>query len=61
MIRAGLKSGVRLIAFEKPVALNTREGFAARKLLSESGIKAVVSHQHPYGEHYREVKRRLDG
>jgi predicted dehydrogenase len=28
MIRAGIKSGARLIAFEKPVALNTREGFA---------------------------------
>jgi predicted dehydrogenase len=47
MIRAGLKSGAQLIAFEKPVALNTREGVAARKPLSESGIKAV--------------ERRLDG
>jgi predicted dehydrogenase len=26
MIRAGIKSGARLIAFEKPAALNTREG-----------------------------------
>jgi predicted dehydrogenase len=56
MVRAGIKSGARLIAFEKPVALNTCEGFQVRKLLAESGVKAVVSHQHRYGEHYRKVK-----
>ena len=60
MIRAGIKSGARLIAFEKPVALNTREGFAVRKLLAENGVKAVVSHQHRYGEHYRKVKEIID-
>jgi predicted dehydrogenase len=42
------------------VALNTREGFAVRKLLAESGVKAVVSHQHRYGEHYRKVKEIID-
>jgi len=56
MIRAGIQGGARLIAFEKPVALNTKEGFAVRKLIEESGVKAVVSHQHRYGEHYRKVK-----
>jgi predicted dehydrogenase len=56
MIRAGIEGGARLIAFEKPVALNTREGIAVKKLLDESGVKAVVSHQHRYGEHYRKVK-----
>lgn len=60
MIRAGIKSGARLIAFEKPLALNTREGFAVRKLLAESGVKAVISHQHRYGEHYRKVKEIID-
>ena len=60
MIRAGIKSSARLIAFEKPVALNTREGFAVRKLLAESGVKAVVSHQHRDGEHYRKVKEIID-
>ncbi len=57
MIRTGIKSGSRLIAFEKPVALNTCEGFQVKKLLDESGAKAVVSHQHRYGEHYRKVKQ----
>jgi len=56
MIRVGIESGARLIAFEKPVALDSREGMAVRTLLTESGVKAVVSHQHRYGEHYRKVK-----
>jgi len=60
MIRAGIQSGARLIAFEKPVALNTREGFQVKKLLAESRVKAVVSHQHRYGVHYRKVKEIID-
>ncbi len=56
MVRIGIESGARMIAFEKPVALNSREGIRIRKLLEASGVKAVVSHQHRYGEHYRKVK-----
>ena len=55
MIRAGIDSGARLIAMEKPVALSSREGFAVRKLLQSSGVRCVVSHQHRYGEHYQKV------
>jgi predicted dehydrogenase len=55
MIRAGIESGARLIAMEKPVALSSREGFQIRKLLESSGVACVVSHQHRYGEHYRKV------
>ena len=55
LIRAGIEGGARLIAFEKPVALNSTEGAAVRKLIAESGVKAVVSHQHRYGEHYSKV------
>lgn len=56
LIKLGVKSGARLIAFEKPVALSSAEGMKIRDLLARSGVKAVVSHQHRYGEHYRKVK-----
>jgi len=55
MVRAGIESGARLIAMEKPVALTSATGFEIRDLLARSGVKAVVSHQHRYGEHYRKA------
>ena len=55
MVKIGIESGARLIAMEKPVALNSAEGFEVRDLLAKSGVKAVVSHQHRYGEHYQKV------
>lgn len=55
-IQAAVHAGVRLIAFEKPVALTSNELFAMRALIREAGIKAVVSHQHRYGPHYQKVK-----
>jgi predicted dehydrogenase len=56
MIRAGIEGGARLIAFEKPVALDSIEGARVRELIEGSGVKAVVSHQHRYGQHYQAVK-----
>ena len=56
MIRAGVKSGAKLVAFEKPVALSSAEAMEVRKMLDASGVKGVVSHQHRYGVHYRKVK-----
>ena len=56
MIQVGLESGARLIAFEKPIALSSAEGLQIKALLEGSGVKAVVSHQHRYGVHYRKVK-----
>ena len=56
MIRAGLAGGARLIAFEKPVALTSAEAFEIRDSLQAAGVKAVVSHQHRYGVHYRKVQ-----
>ena len=60
MIRMAIESGARLIAFEKPVALNSREGMEIKKMLHASGVKAVVSHQHRYGEHYRKVREIIE-
>jgi len=51
----GVESGAKLIAFEKPVAMSSAEAMRIRDLLSGSGVKAVVSHQHRYGEHYRKT------
>jgi predicted dehydrogenase len=56
LIRAGVEAGVKLIAYEKPMAASTNEALEIDKLLREAGVKSVVSHQHRYGEHYRKVK-----
>jgi predicted dehydrogenase len=55
MIKIGIASGARLIAMEKPVALTSAEGMEVRRLLEAGGVKAVVSHQHRYGAHYRKA------
>ncbi len=56
LIKAGVETGVKLIAYEKPVAMSMSEGLEMYKLLRGAGVKTVVSHQHRYGEHYRKVK-----
>jgi predicted dehydrogenase len=56
MIKIGIECGAKLLAFEKPVALTSNEVLEMAKLIHKAGIKAVVSHQHRYGVHYRKVK-----
>lgn len=56
LIQTGIAGGARLIAFEKPVAMTSAEGIAIRDALDASRVKAVVSHQHRYGDHYQKVK-----
>jgi predicted dehydrogenase len=56
MIKIAVKNKVKLLAFEKPLSLSSKEAFKMKKLIEKSGIKAVVSHQHRYGIHYRKVK-----
>ena len=56
MIKAAIEGGAKLIAFEKPVALTSKELFVIRDMLTKAGVKAVVSHQHRYGVHYRKIK-----
>jgi predicted dehydrogenase len=57
LIKLGVECGAKLIAFEKPVAMSSAEGLQIKQALDESGVKAVVSHQHRYGEHYKAVKK----
>jgi predicted dehydrogenase len=56
LIDVGIAAGATLIAFEKPVAMTSAEGMEIKQKLDKAGIKAVVSHQHRYGEHYKTVK-----
>lgn len=56
LVQIGIDAGAKLLAFEKPVALTSAELFKIRDLIRNAGVKAVVSHQHRYGAHYRKVK-----
>src|SRR5258708_14657585 len=56
LIQAGVDAGVKLIAYEKPIATSTNEALDMMSLMRKAGVKSVVSHQHRYGEHYRKVK-----
>lgn len=56
LIRIGIDSGAKLIAYEKPMATSMNEAIEIRKAAQSAGIKTVVSHQHRYGQHYRKVK-----
>ncbi|MEN8254936.1 MAG: Gfo/Idh/MocA family oxidoreductase [Verrucomicrobiota bacterium] len=60
LIQIGIDSGAKLIAFEKPVAPSSTEAMEIKKMLDDAGVKAVVSHQHRYGQHYRKVKEIID-
>jgi predicted dehydrogenase len=61
LIQAGIECGAKLIAFEKPVALSSAEGLKIKNMLDSAGVKAVVSHQHRYGEHYRKTHEIIVG
>jgi predicted dehydrogenase len=56
LVQAAIASGAKLIAFEKPVALTSAELLSVRDAIRQARVKAVVSHQHRYGVHYRKVK-----
>jgi predicted dehydrogenase len=56
LLKAAIEGGAKLIAFEKPVALTSAEAMVLRDMIKAAGVKAVVSHQHRYGPHYRKVK-----
>lgn len=55
LIQAGVAAGVKLLAYEKPMATSMNEALEIKKILDNAGIKSVVSHQHRYGEHYQKV------
>lgn len=56
LIKAAVDCGAKMVAFEKPISENMNEAIKIKKLIDDSGIKAIVSHQHRYGVHYQKVK-----
>ena len=60
LVEAGVNAGVRLIAYEKPMAMSSSEGRRIMELVRAAGVKTVVSHQHRYGDHYRKVKEIIE-
>jgi predicted dehydrogenase len=60
MIKAGVDAGVKLIAYEKPIAMSMNEAIEMFKLTRAAGVKTVVSHQHRYGDHYAKVKEIIE-
>src|SRR5687767_920371 len=56
LIRMGIESGARLIAYEKPIALSMNEALVIRDMVQAAGVKTVVSHQHRYGQHYQKTR-----
>ncbi len=59
-IKLGVEAGVRLIAYEKPMALSSDEARRIMALVRQARVKTVVSHQHRYGAHYATVKQLID-
>jgi predicted dehydrogenase len=55
LVKVGIASGAKLIAYEKPIALSTNEALEIKKAVEAAGVKTVVSHQHRYGKHYQAV------
>lgn len=60
MIRLAVDAGVKLIAYEKPMAISLREARQIMQVVREAGVKTVISHQHRYGVHYQKVKEIVD-
>jgi predicted dehydrogenase len=60
MIKAGVDAGVKLIAYEKPIAMSMNEAIEMFKLTRAAGVKTVVSHQHRYGDHYAKVREIIE-
>lgn len=59
-IKMGVDAGVKLIAYEKPMATNMTEALQIRELLTKSGVKSVQSHQRKYNIQFVKAKEVVD-
>jgi predicted dehydrogenase len=60
LIKMGVDAGVKLIAYEKPMATNMTEALEMKKLLDASGVKSVQSHQRKYNIQFVKAKEVVD-
>jgi predicted dehydrogenase len=56
LFELGVRHGVKLIAYEKPMSTNFNEALDMMEMARSAGIKTVVSHQQKYGSHFQAVK-----
>ena len=59
-IRMGVEAGVKLIAYEKPMATSMSEAIEMRNVLRSGGVKSVQSHQRKYNVQFKKVKQIID-
>ena len=60
LIKLGVSNGVKLIAYEKPMATSMTEAIEIRDLLRSAGVKSVQSHQRKYNIQFVECKQVVD-
>ena len=60
LIKLGVDAGVKLIAYEKPMATNMSEAIEIHELLKSSGVKSVQSHQRKYNIQFKQAKEVVD-
>ena len=60
MVKLGVDAGVKLIAYEKPMATNMTEAIEIRDLLRSAGVKSVQSHQRKYNIQFQKTKDIID-
>lgn len=56
LVKLGVASGVKAIAYEKPMATSLAAARKMRDLCAGAGVKTIVSHQHKYGAHWAKAR-----
>lgn len=60
LIKQAVDAGVKLVAYEKPMATNMAEAIEIHNLLQGAGIKSVQSHQRKYNIQFQKTKEIID-
>jgi predicted dehydrogenase len=60
LIKQGVENGVKLIAYEKPMAASFNEAMEIRELVNKAGVKTIQSHQRKYNVQFQEAKKIVD-